>query len=76
MPQMLKILRDQAKHFAAVVVRCTASPARSGSRQCKRISSRFIMYVPGNHDLALKNTQRSRRHEKSEELKKLKRAKS
>ena len=40
-----------------------------------RIRSRFIMYVPGIHDSALKNTQCGRRHGKSEESRKLTRAK-
>ena len=41
----------------------------------QRSSSRYIMYVPGIHDIALKNTQRSRRNGKSEESQKLQRAK-
>ena len=39
--------RHQAKHVAAVVACCRASPTRSGSRQRNEISSRFIMYVSG-----------------------------
>ena len=42
----------------------------------QRINSRFIMYVPGVHNLALKNIQRGRRYGNSAESHQLKKARA
>ena len=66
------VTKDQAKHFVLVVVCYKALPRMSKKQAEQRISSRFIMYVLGIHDLSFKNTQRSRRSGKSAESQKLK----
>ena len=67
--------RDQAKHFAAVVVCCKTSPKSSRSKQSNESTvdpSRTSLAFMTKH---WKNTQKARRYGKSEESHKLKRAK-
>ena len=74
MPQMLKIpktRRNILRLWSCAVQGITEGVKKQAEQ---RISSRFIMYVLGVHDLILKKTQRGRRNGKSAESQKLKRA--
>ena len=72
----MRIFRQKGKHKATQTFRYRGPTGRGIFLSFSLpLSSRYIMYVPGIHGLALKNTQMARRNGKSEESKKLKRAK-
>ena len=69
----VKYQKSRRDFFVLVETCCKALPRRSSSRQKQRINSRFIMYVPGIHNTALRKIQRGRCYGNSAESPKFRR---